>query len=217
MAGHRVEKSGSDHLDWWKEKLSRMDDRTFVMPKWGPRILDALLTRDGGRIETRTLKDLANQLGVPLKFVPRAIASVTRLGIVTAELRPPAIAVVIHPDRFARRKIALGRRRQWFSAADRESLKAAGDYRCACCGTKFQSRELVLDHLIPLSLLGADELANLVAMSKKHNATKWDRLLRDDLKFYRSERVRRRFGVRFIGGSFWPVINGKVRHSGPAA
>jgi hypothetical protein len=73
----------------------------------------------------------------------------------------------------------------------------------------------VIDHLIPLSLLGADEPANWVAMSKKHNATKWDRLLRGDLQFYREEKVRQPFGVRFIGGAFWPVINGTVRYSRP--
>ena len=50
-------------------------------------------------------------------------------------------------------------------------------------------------------------------MEKKHNATKWDRLLRGDLRFYRNETVQKRFGVRFIDGAFWPVINGKLRYS----
>jgi hypothetical protein len=115
-------------------------------------------------------------LASPLKFVPRAIASVTRLGIVIALLQTPAMSVAIHPDRFARRKIGLGQSRRQISAADRESLKAQSNYCCACCGTRFSPRELVIDHLIPLSLLGAAEPANWVAMSKKHNATKWDRL-----------------------------------------
>jgi hypothetical protein len=54
-------------------------------------------------------------------------------------------------------------------------------------------------------------------MKKKHNADKWDRLMRKDLKFYRRERVRKRFGVRFIAGAFWPVINGRLRRSRSAA
>jgi hypothetical protein len=151
MVGRRRAQTHSDHLNWWKEKLSRIDDRTFRMLKWGHRILDVLVVSDGGKLEAGSLKDLAVQLGVPLKFVPRSVASVSRLGIVTAALQPPAMSVVIHLDRLARRKIAVARRRRRLPEADRESLKAQSDYRCACCGRKFRSRELVLDHLIPFS------------------------------------------------------------------
>jgi 5-methylcytosine-specific restriction endonuclease McrA len=203
----------SDPLTWWKNKLARMDDRTFVMPRWGPHILDVLLAADEGRIEVGTLNELSVHLGVPLKFVPRAVASVTRLGIVTAQLRVPTIVVAIHRDRLSRRKIAMGRERRRLSEAERESIKAESGHLCACCGKRFKSSELVLDHLIPLALLGSDEPANLVAMSRKCNAKKWDRLLRGDLKLYRQEKVRGRFGVRFIAGKFWPVINGRVRCS----
>ena len=212
MAG-RTRVQSDDPLAWWKAKLSRMDERTFVMPKWGPHILDVLVARAGGRVEACSLKELAVQLAVPLKFVPRAIASVTRLGIVTARLQPQDIVVQIHRDRFERRKISMGRTRQRLARAERESIKAQSDNRCACCGKRFESKQLVLDHLIPLSLLGADHPANLVAMSKDCNARKWDRLLRDDLKFYRRETISGRFGVRFINGVLWPVINGRVRNS----
>jgi hypothetical protein len=193
-----------------------MGERTFVMSEYGPRILDVLISSTGGRVDAANLKDLGKQLGVPLKFVPRAVASVTRLGIVSAVLRPPTMSVTIHPDRFARRKIGLRPARCSISQAERESLKTRSDHRCACCGKRFSSGDLVIDHLIPLSLLGADASANWVVMSKKHNAAKWDRLLRGELQFYRDERVRRRFGVRFIGGFFWPVINGKLRYSRPS-
>lgn len=218
MASRRATMSEAEHLDWWKDKLVRMHDRTFVLPKWGQHILTILAAREGNRVEAGNLKQLAAELGVPLKFVPRAVASVTRLGIVTAVLQPPAVSVELHRQQLGRRKVGLHRRRERLSESVREDLKAQSDYRCACCGERCSSRELVLDHVIPLSLLGADHSANLVPMKKRHNAEKWDRLVRKDLKFYRRERVRQRFGVRFIDGAFWPVINGKLRRgSRPAA
>ena len=111
---------------------------------------------------------------------------------------------------FSRRKIAVERKRQRLSETDREAIKAKDGYRCACCGETFKSTELVLDHLIPFSLRGADEPSNLVAMSSQHNMRKWDRLIRDDVKFYRGEKIRQRIGVRFVEGAFSPVVNGKA-------
>lgn len=203
------------HLDWWKDKLARMGNRTFALPKYGPQILDVLIASKEGKIDASSLQELGRQFGVPLKYVPRAVASVTRLRIVSAHLQPPKISVTIHPDRLARRKIALSRLRRPISRTDRESLKAQSAYRCACCGDRFAPSELVIDHLIPLSLLGADEPRNWVVMSRAHNGKKWDRFVRGELKLYRAEKVLKPFGVRFIRGAFWPVINGKVRYSGP--
>jgi putative addiction module component (TIGR02574 family) len=84
--------------------------------------------------------------------------------------------------------------------------------RCAHCGEQFNANNLVVDHLIPLSLLGADARENWVVMHRKRNLDKWDRFLREDVKLYRTELVSR-FGIRFIDGVFWPVINGRVRYS----
>ncbi len=217
MAARKVGVTGSDHLEWWKGKLARMGARTFVLSEYGPRIIDVLMSSAGGTVNAASLKNLGRQLGVPLTFVPRAIASVTRLGIVSAVMRPPTMSVTMHSDRFARRKIGLHRSRCSISPAERKSLEVQSGYRCACCGTTYSSSELVIDHLIPSSLLGADAPANGVVMSKKHNAAKWDRLVRGELQLYRNERVRQRFGVRFIGGAFWPVVNGKLRYSRPSA
>ena len=179
MAARKRSKTDPDDLKWWMDKLVRMDDRTFIMSKWAPHIIDQLLGGEGGCVEARSIKELGIKLGVPLKFVPRAVASVARLGIVTAELQPPDIVVTIHRGRFSKRKIAVERKRQRLSKGDREAIKAKDRYRCACCGEKFESTELVLDHLIPFSLLGADEPSNLVAMSRRHNMRKWDRLIRE--------------------------------------
>src|SRR5262245_3923727 len=98
MARRRGPMTESEHLDWWKEKLTRMDasDRTFVLPRWGQHILTVLAATPGNRIDARSLKQLAERTGVPLKFVPRAVASVTRLNVVTAVLAGPAISVTLH-------------------------------------------------------------------------------------------------------------------------
>lgn len=61
----------SSHLEWWKAKLLKMGDRTFLVPKYGPQILDILTTTKEGRINAPSLKELGRQLGVPLKYVPR--------------------------------------------------------------------------------------------------------------------------------------------------
>jgi 5-methylcytosine-specific restriction endonuclease McrA len=211
MARSRASSAEMDQLEWWKGKLLRMADRTFAMPERGHQILDLLCQSEGCRVEARSFKELAARLNVPLKFVPRAVASLTRLGIVTAVLRPPDVSIVLHRDRLRRRKIGLHRKRVRLSEWERERLKAESDYRCACCGESSLAQDLVLDHLIPLSLLGADHPANLVVMKKSHNADKWDRFVRAGLKFYRREQVTRRFGVRFIDGAFWPIINGRLR------
>jgi 5-methylcytosine-specific restriction endonuclease McrA len=73
------------------------------------------------------------------------------------------------------------------SQANRESLKAQSAYRCACCGDRFGPRDLVIDHLIPLGLLGADAPGNWLVMSRAHNGKKWDRFVRGR-KLYRTER-----------------------------
>jgi 5-methylcytosine-specific restriction endonuclease McrA len=216
MTSRSGSQSDADHLNWWKGKLIRLDDRAFLLPTWGPHILDVLFSREDNTVQATNLKQLALKLAVPLKFVPRAAASLNQLGIVTACLQSPAISIVLHRDRLPRRKIGMHRRRVVLSKIERESLKDQSDYRCACCGERCASNELALDHLIPLSLLGADHPANLVPMKKKHKTEKWDRFVRKDLMFYRGERVRKPVGVRFIDGAFWPVINGRLRRSRPS-
>jgi len=216
MAKKTRDMTQAEHFDWWKHKLASMTNRTFELTKWGPHILEVLLATPGGVVQAPSLAALAKTLGVPLKFAPRGIASVTRLGIVTAELRPPMFRVAIHMDQFAKRKVGLKRPRKQLSKVEREALYAASGHRCACCQKKFSAEDLVLDHLVPLTLLGADHPANLVVMFRKHNSKKWDRLVRDQIQVYRREPIVKPFGVRFIDGAFWPVINGKVRRSASA-
>ncbi len=126
MAASRRPKTDTDHLAWWLDKLGRMNDRTFMTPKRSPHIIDELLAAKNGVIRASSIKELGVKLGVPLKFVLRAVASVARLGIVTAELEPPGIRLTIHRDRFGHRKIAIDRKRRPLSAADRESIQGQG-------------------------------------------------------------------------------------------
>jgi hypothetical protein len=208
----RLPNPATNHVEWWRRKVARLGDRAFgpACSAWALRTLDVLLARPSGTVNADNLRTLAQELGVPLKYTPRAIATLTRLGIASARLTPP-FSVVLQTDRLSRRKISLQRQRRAVLATQSARLKAQSNHRCACCGKQFLPEELVIDHIIPLSLLGADKPANWAVLSKAHNLRKWDRFLRGALKFYRSERVLQPFGIRFINGFFWPVINGRVR------
>jgi len=69
---------------------------------------------------------------------------------------------------------------------------------------------MVIDHIIPHAFGGADDLANLVTMQRAANSAKWDALY-GRIYWYRGERVKRRIGMRWRNGAFWPVVNGTVR------
>lgn len=201
-------------LDWWKRKLDQMHerDRTFVSRTLAWRVIECLIQRQAHRLEAHDLITLAQQLGMAPKFAPRAIASVTRLGIVTANLRPTPFWVQLHVDRLARHKSPVTPMRRPISSHERRQLRSESDDRCAHCRDQVRPEDLVIDHLIPLSLLGADARANWVVMHKRCNADKWDCFLRTAITLYRTERVVR-FGVRFVDGAFWPVVNGRLRYS----
>jgi hypothetical protein len=196
----------------WQCKIARLGDRAFgpVCSAWSLRILDVLLARPSWTVHANSLQTLAQELGIPLKYTPRAVATLTRLGIASARLTPP-FSVVLQTDRLSRTKISVQPKRRTILAAESARLKAQSNNRCACCGKKFSPEELVIDHIIPLSLLGADDPANWAVLCKKHNRQKWDRFLRGVLKFYRNERVLQPFRIQFFDGFFWPVINGRVR------
>ncbi|MGH2360361.1 MAG: HNH endonuclease signature motif containing protein [bacterium] len=201
-------------LTWWRNKIRKLDDRAFgpVAAEHAIRAMDAIVARTGGTVCAENLASLARAIKVPLKFLPRAVATLTRIGIARATLGRPA-SVAILTDRIARTKNPAQMARRRVSPAEAAWLKRASDNRCACCGTRFAPDELVVDHLVPLSLLGADDPANWVVLTKAHNRRKWDRFSRSGLRLYRRERAMRPLGVRFRGGFFWPVINGRPRYA----
>jgi len=201
-------------LTWWRSKIRRLDDRAFgpVVSEHAIRAMDAIVDRRDATVRADTLASLAHELKVPLKFLPRAVATLTRLGIARATLSRP-MSVTILTERIARTKNPAQMARRRVPIAEAASLKRASDNRCACCGTRSAPDELVVDHLVPLSLLGADDRANWVVLTKVHNRRKWDRFAKGNLKLYRRERVMRPLGVRFRDGFFWPVINGRPRYA----
>jgi hypothetical protein len=176
------------------------------------RALDFILARRDATVRAENLAELAVDIGVPLKYLPRAVATLTRCGIARATLDRP-IAISILTDRLARRKNPAQMIRRRVPVAEAAFLKRANGNRCACCGTRCAPEDLTIDHVVPLSLLGAHDSANWVPVSKAHNRRKWDRFTRGTLKLYRGENVTRPFGVRFKDGFFWPVINGRPRYT----
>lgn len=66
----------------------------------------------------------------------------------------------------------LKRRRSQFASAKPQLMLALIErdgYRCARCGA---IEELTIDHILPLSKGGTDDLANLRILCKKHNSKK---------------------------------------------
>ncbi len=201
-------------VEKWKRKVGCLGDRAFgpACSRWAVRALEVLAAHPGATIHANDLHTLTRKFGVPLKYITRAVATLTGLGIVSASLSGP-FTVVLNADRLNRRKNAAQKQRWRIPAAVSTRLKAQSDYRCAHCGKKFDSKNLVVDHLIPLKLLGADGLGNWVILCRMDDREKWDRFLRYAIKQYQGEAVRRPLGIRFIDGFFWPVINDRVRYT----
>ena len=147
---------------------------------------------------------------VPPKYLSRALATLTRCGLVTGTLCPP-VALEFHPHRLMRRKGSAQAKRRSLSAQERNWLLNADSFRCGQCGDTFNAAELQVDHIIPVSLLGADHPGNWGALCKPCNRNKSDKFERVTLRFYRSEPVVTSVRLHFKDGFFWPTINGRIR------
>jgi hypothetical protein len=201
-------------VESWQAKIDRLKDRAFnpTVSRWAICLFNNLAARDGFAVAGKDLSALAADLRIPLKFIPRAVATLTRLGIVSGSFMP-SVSVQLLTAQLKKRKNPSQKRRRPMPASERDRLLKESDWTCGCCNRQFPAPQLHIDHLIPISLLGADEPANWVVLCKAHNHDKWDRFLRGSLRVYRGEKVTRPFGVRFRDGYFWPVINGRPRLS----
>jgi hypothetical protein len=149
---------------------------------------------------------VANALEVPLKYVPRALALLQQYGLVTR-----GEILRLNRDAVARSKNPSGLVRRGISAALRARVFVADGYVCAYCGKRKKPVNSTVDHIIPLSLGGADEPGNWVTACKADNRRTWHLFSADKIRYYRGHKVQGHIGVRSRGEQLWPHINGSLR------
>ena len=206
-------------VEFWRRKVAQAAQGTFVTaasakastPAPGRHALNLLawlLEQPGYVVEVSTLNQLARHAGVPPKFISRSVALLARFGLVETG---PGARLALVPDVFTRRKNKARKVRGPITKWERERLLRDDGHRCGQCGESKESKDLVIDHIVPLSFLGADEPGNWVALCRHENQKKSDGLDSQSLAFYRQQSVRGGLGVRFVDGFFWPHINGRTR------
>ncbi len=205
-----MHKTYAEGLEYWCNKVSRGGGLSFA-PRVGgyaADLLRALDRRPHRTVQASDLPRLADKLDVPRKFVSRALAAT--YGLVSLHLGPP-VRVVLHRKLLLRSKFAIPNGRGHVSARHRTRLLREDGHRCGHCGRKFDAADLVIDHLIPLAVRGADEPANWVALCHEDNRKKWRHFGYGFIRHYRGKPVRNSVGVRFRDGLFWPHVNGCTR------
>jgi hypothetical protein len=175
---------------------------------WAIHLLQELDRRPDRSAEAKDLPHLAEAVGIPRKFFSRALALTN--GLVSLHLGPPA-RIVLHRKRLLGSKVAVEKERGRISASHRARLFEADGHRCGHCGKRFAPADLVIDHLIPLAVRGADEPGNWVSLCRPDNRAKWLHFGSTFIQHYRREPVSGSVGVRFRDGFFWPLINGRTR------
>jgi 5-methylcytosine-specific restriction endonuclease McrA len=198
-------------LGWWCGKIRDSCDRhTFgsVVADWSCKFLTHLNAQPGQRMTAPTFKAAAKQSGVPRKFLSRVLGATN--GLITLDSHDP-VEIRLHKEVLKRTKVKRVDRRE-IPPRIKERIKAEDDNRCGACGEKCEPRRLHIHHVIPLALLGADDLGNWVPACGPCNKAIWSGFDRTALKYYRSEKIHK-FGVCFVGGRFWPVVNGRQRRT----
>ncbi len=206
----RERQSYDERLIHWGEKISRDASLSFAptVGRWAVHLLDELDQRPDATAEAEDMASLAVAVGVPGKYLSRALA-VTG-GLVSFNAGPP-VRIVLHRKRLLKAKNAAEKTRGRIPASLRARLFEQDRHRCGHCGKEFAADELVVDHVIPLALRGADEPGNWVALCKPDNREKWLRFSYGFIRYYRGEPVVGSIGVRFRDGFFWPHVNGRTR------
>ena len=211
----------SKDLEWWRSKIVRGAQnhrhggpRGFgtIAARHAVKLLEKLLRASPSySLDARTLSEFATLVGLRSKFVPRAVAMLTRSGLARAQFVPsPSISLL--PDRFPRRKnAAQSTPRRNLSLTERDDVYRRDRFRCGHCAQPFPPSKLQVGHIVPVCLLGADSQANWIALCQPHNSSAWDGFDPAFLQLYRGRRVLQPTGVRFRRGLFWPVVNGHVR------
>jgi hypothetical protein len=152
----------------WGEKVSREAGVSFAprVGHWAVDLLDKLDSRSGATAEAPGMASLAAAVGVTRKFLSGVLA-VTN-GLISFDAGPP-VRIVLHRKRLLGAKRAAEKTRGRISASLRAQLYQKDGHQCGRCDKKLPSEELVIDHLIPLALRGADEPVNWVALCRDDN------------------------------------------------
>jgi hypothetical protein len=199
-------------LEYWKQKARTRAEKSFGKGRLADRaagILDRLAVAPGGVVEGKDLHEIADKFGIALKFVMRARAAT--MGVVRLEAGTDGpIRVMLKRGKLSNHKASAGISRRRPSPELRAQILAADRQTCSHCEKR--APRLEVDHIIPLSLLGADEPGNWVALCKPCNREKWQHLEDGFLKLYRGQRIVDPIGIRFKDGHLWPRINGQARY-----
>jgi 5-methylcytosine-specific restriction protein A len=197
-------------IDYWKRKVRRRCEESYgggVLADYAVGVLETLATAKTGSVKG-DLKHLSRVFVVPRKFLLRALTS--NLGVVRIETAPGGqMAVMAQLDRVGKSKASAGLKRTPITKELRRRMYEADGHRCAKCRQK--STKLQIDHIIPLSMLGADEPGNWVCLCNSCNRQKWQNVAQGFLTRYRGEKIYGRIGARFHDGRLWPRINGRRR------
>jgi 5-methylcytosine-specific restriction endonuclease McrA len=199
----------ADRLEYWCGKVRHGGGVGFSpsVGRWAAHLLRELDRRPDRTARAASLPELADELAIPRKFLSRALAA--SHGLVTLHVDP--VRVVLHRKRLLRSKVAIPRSRGHISEQQRDRLFHKDDYKCGHCGRQFDQTDLVIDHLIPLAVRGADHPGNWIAMCSEHNQTKWRHFIYGFVKYYRGKAITGSVGVRFHEGLLWPYVNGHTR------
>jgi 5-methylcytosine-specific restriction endonuclease McrA len=207
-----MSKVNADRIKWWSEKIARYGEKSFgpSVSRWALFVLESLRNGPKNVLEYRSLYTASEKLGVPRKYISRALALLTRSGLVKITPQYP-LQVSFNISSIYRYKNSAQKVRGRIPLKDRERLLREDKYKCGHCGVEFSPSELEIDHIVPVSLLGSDEPGNWVALCHEHNRKKWHNFDSHFIRYYRGKPVKGSVGVRFKNGFFWPNINGKTR------
>ncbi len=74
-----------------------------------------------------------------------------------------------------RRRARLANAEGMFTDSQFDALCAKYDWRCTCCGTPHTERPLTVDHVVPLSQGGSNDIANIQPLCLSCNSSKRDK------------------------------------------
>lgn len=145
--------SFAERLEFWGRKTIKRWSRRGkpAVGLWASHLLYVLDRQSDRRAEAENMASLAAAVGIPRKFLSRAVAATNGL---VSFLPGPPVRLVLHRKRLLRGKNAVDKIRGRIPRSLRAWLLDEDGHRCGRCGKKFSPDELEIDHLVPLALRG---------------------------------------------------------------